>query len=221
MSYSAVLFDLDGTLLDTLDDLADACNAALTIHHFPTHPVNAYRHFVGEGVPQLIAKVVPLDRRNESTMAAVAATYRVEYQKRWNNKSKPYAGIPDMLDELTRKKIRLAVLSNKPNDFTHQCVQAFLPRWKFDVIRGAMPGIPRKPHPEPALKIAKEMNLQPADVIYLGDTNTDMQTAVAARMYPVGVLWGFRDRAELESAGAKALIKHPTDLLKLIPTVAL
>jgi phosphoglycolate phosphatase len=216
MPYAAVLFDLDGTLLDTLDDLADACNAALTIHHFPTHAAKAYRYFVGEGVPHLISKVLPPDHQDQATMAAVAATYRAEYEKRWNIKSKPYPGIPDMLDELARRRIRLAILSNKPDDFTHQCISAMLPRWTFEMVLGATPNTPPKPHPAAALKIAKTMRLAPADFVYLGDTNTDMRTAVAAAMYPVGALWGFRDRPELESAGAKALIEQPQNLLMLL-----
>jgi phosphoglycolate phosphatase len=216
MPYSAVLFDLDGTLLDTLEDIADAGNAALAAHDFPTHPINAYRHFVGEGVPTLITRILPSDRQDQSTIATVAASYVTEYQKRWNAKSHPYAGIPEMLDELTRREIRMAILSNKPQDFTRQCVDAFLSKWHFEEVIGATANVPRKPHPAAALNIAKTMHLSPADFLYLGDTNTDMQTAVAAGMYPVGVLWGFRDRPELEAAGAKTILAHPQDLLKQI-----
>jgi phosphoglycolate phosphatase len=216
MRYSAVLFDLDGTLLDTLEDIADAGNAALAAHSFPTHPVNAYRYFVGEGVPTLITRILPSDHQDQTTIAQIAASYVSEYQKRWNAKSRPYAGIPEMLDELIRRGIRMAVLSNKPQDFTRQCVDAFLSRWHFEEVIGATTNVPRKPHPAAALTIAETMQIPPADFLYLGDTNTDMQTAIAAGMYPVGVLWGFRDRPELEAAGAKMILAHPQDLLKLI-----
>jgi phosphoglycolate phosphatase len=216
MPYSAVLFDLDGTLLDTLEDIADAGNAALSANHFPTHPVNAYRHFVGEGVPTLITRILPSDQQDQATIAKVTATYVAEYQKRWNIISHPYAGIPEMLDELSRRGIRLAVLSNKPQDFTRQCVEAFLSRWRFEQVIGATAHMPRKPDPTAALAIAKSMQIAPADYLYLGDTNTDMQTALAAGMYPVGVLWGFRDRPELQAAGAKTIIAHPKELLTSI-----
>lgn len=216
MTYSAVLFDLDGTLIDSLEDLADACNAALVAYHFPTHPVDAYRYFVGNGVPHLIEQVLPPDRRDESTMLDLALKYREEYEKRWNAKSKPYKGIKEMLDELSRRGIRLAVLSNKPEDFTRQCVSAMLPTVKFEIVKGATAALPPKPNPAAALKIAELMHLAPADFLYLGDTNTDMRTAVSAGMYPVGVLWGFRERAELESAGARTVIDQPGDLINLI-----
>jgi phosphoglycolate phosphatase len=216
MPYSAVLFDLDGTLLDTLEDIADAGNAALSANNFPTHPVNAYRYFVGEGVPTLITRLLPSDRLDQTTVARVTASYVAEYQKRWNAKSRPYAGISEMLDELTRRRIRMAILSNKPQDFTRQCVNAFLLRWHFEMVIGATANVPRKPHPAAALTIAETMQIPPADFLYLGDTNIDMQTAIAAGMYPVGVLWGFRDRPELEAAGAKMILAQPEDLLKLI-----
>ncbi|HEY1686695.1 MAG TPA: HAD family hydrolase [Tepidisphaeraceae bacterium] len=216
MPYRAILFDLDGTLLDTLDDIADAGNAALTSHGFPAHPVPAYRHFVGEGVATLIQRILAENHRDEATLAAVAKSYVAAYQKNWNIKSRPYPGIPEMLDELARRQIRLAILSNKPHDFTCQCVETFLAKWKFEEVLGATAKLPRKPNPAAALHVAQMMQLPPADFLYLGDTNTDMQTAVAAGMYPVGVLWGFRDRPELEAAGAKTIIAHPSELITLM-----
>lgn len=213
MPHRAILFDLDGTLLDTLDDIADAGNAALISHGFAAHAVSAYRHFVGEGVPTLIRRIVPETNRYEKTLKSVAKSYVEAYEKSWNAKSHPYPGIAEMLDELTRRQIRLAILSNKPHDFTCQCVEAFLSKWKFEEILGATAKLPRKPDPAAALHIAKMMQLPPAEFLYLGDTNTDMQTAVAAGMHPVGVLWGFRDRAELQVAGAKTIIAHPAELI--------
>lgn len=216
MAYSAAVFDLDGTLLDTLEDLADACNAALSVYGFPAHPIDAYRHYVGDGVRNLLLRTLPAAQRNPEMILKVAETYRAEYQKRWNAKSQPYEGIAQMLDELLNRKIRLAVLSNKPEDFTRQCVSALLPKWKFEMVVGATAERPHKPHPAGALKIAEEMGVSPGEFLYLGDTNTDMQTALAAGMYAVGALWGFRDQAELEAAGAKITIAHPMDLLRII-----
>src|SRR5512145_2696504 len=125
----AVLFDLDGTLLDTLQDIADACNAALARNGFPAHPVDAYRYFVGDGVPALVSRVVPPDRQDAATLGKMASAYREEYQQRWNATTRPYAGVPELLDELTARGLVLAVLSNKPDDFTRRCVSEFLPRW--------------------------------------------------------------------------------------------
>jgi len=212
----AVLFDLDGTLLDTLRDIADACNSALAQHNFPEHPVSAYRYFVGDGVLVLISRVIPGDHRDPATLAAVAATYREQYQRRWNATTRPYPGIPELLDQLTRREIALAVLSNKPDDFTRLCVGEFLSRWTFATVLGASPDYPTKPDPAGALQIARTLDIPAQDFIYLGDTATDMQTAVSAGMLPVGVLWGFRGAEELKTSGARHLIEHPRELLQLL-----
>ena len=212
----AVLFDLDGTLLDTLQDIADSCNAALVQHHFPPHAVSAYRYFVGDGVSALISRVIPGDRRDPATLAAVGATYRGEYQRRWKALTRPYPGVPELLDELVHRRITLAVLSNKPDDFTRRCVTELLPQWPFSIVLGASPDYPTKPDPAGALAIARRLNLPAQEFLYLGDTGTDMQTAISAGMLPVGALWGFRTAEELSTSGARHLISHPLDLLDLL-----
>jgi phosphoglycolate phosphatase len=209
----AVIFDLDGTLLDTLQDIADACNAALARNGFPAHPVDAYRYFVGDGVPALVSRVVPPDRQDAVTLGKMASAYREEYQQRWNATTHPYAGVPELLDELTARGLVLAVLSNKPDDFTRRCVSEFLPRWQFSMVLGASAAHPPKPDPAGALHIAAKLNLPAGEFIYLGDTATDMRTATAAGMFPVGVLWGFRTAEELRSSGAVQIIEHPGELL--------
>lgn len=211
----AVLFDLDGTLLDTLQDIADACNAALSRHGFQPHPLDSYRYFVGDGVPVLVSRTVPAQQHTGETLASVAATYREEYQRRWNATTTLYPGIAELLDGLTLRGIPMAVLSNKPDDFTHRCVAEFLSRWTFSIVQGASKAFPPKPDPSGACHIARTLHLPPDQFHYLGDTSTDMRTAVAAGMFPVGVLWGFRKAEELKAAGARLLISDPRELLEL------
>ncbi len=216
MKWQAVIFDLDGTLLDTLEDLADSGNHVLTRYGFPTHPIDAYRYFIGDGVDMLIRRILPADQRNEQTISKVTETYRREYGRRWNVKTKPYDGIGELLDALKSAKIKTAVLSNKPHELTEKCVGELLSQWTFDVAMGQRGGIARKPDPAGALSIAEQWELAPSEIIYVGDTATDMQTAVAAGMYPCGVLWGFRAAAELQTSGAKVLIEQPMELLGVL-----
>jgi len=212
-SRRAILFDLDGTLLDTLEDLADSTNAALAELGFPEHPVEAYKQFVGDGIENLVRRAMPQERPSEGLLARGIELSRRQYAERWANKTRPYPGIPEFLDTLKHRHIAMAVLSNKPHEFTQLCVTRLLPNWQFEAIQGATPELPRKPDPGGALAIAAKMGVAPAEVLYLGDTNTDMQTAVRAGMFPVGALWGFRTAEELSAAGAAALARAPMDAL--------
>ena len=139
-----------------------------------------------------------------------------EYARRWNAKTKPYAGVPQLLDELSRRQVPSAILSNKPEPFTLLAVKELLAAWSFHPIRGARPDTPRKPDPRGALAIAAELGASPADCLYLGDTDTDMKTAIAAGMYAAGATWGFRPGEELRTSGAQTLIDEPAALLNLI-----
>jgi len=210
----AILFDLDGTLLDTLRDIADACNAALGRHGFPPHPLDSYRYFIGDGVPVLITRTVPAQQQTAEILASVAAAYREEYQRCWNATTTLYPGVAELLDQMTCRGVPLAVLSNKPDEFTRRCVAEFLPRWTFSIVLGASVAFPPKPDPASARHIARTLHVPPEQFWYLGDTSTDMRTAVAAGMFPVGVLWGFRPADELRTAGARRLISHPRELLE-------
>jgi phosphoglycolate phosphatase len=216
MKYKAVLFDLDGTLLDTLADLGESMNAVLKRFGFPEHQLESYKYHVGDGVCELCRRVLPPDRLDETTLKAVAQAMRAEYGSRWDRKTRPYDGVSELLNGLTVHGIKMAILSNKPHDFTRLCVQKLLGQWHFDVVQGLDESIQKKPHPLGAQTVAKKLGFLPANFIYLGDTNTDMKTAVAAGMYPAGALWGFRTADELTANGAKLLIAKPTDLLKLI-----
>jgi phosphoglycolate phosphatase len=216
MRFKAVLFDLDGTLLDTLDDLADSMNASLKRFGFPPNPVDTYRYLVGDGLMNLVSRALPPGHRDEATVESVAIAQWEEYSRNWANKTRPYPGVPELLDALQERGIAMCVLSNKPDDFTRIIVRKFLSKWNFAVVRGQTKDTPIKPNPLGANQIAEKLGIKNGDFLYVGDSNTDMKTANAAGMFPVGVLWGFRPREELTAAGAKALIERPSDLLNLL-----
>lgn len=214
--FKALLFDLDGTLLDTLEDLAESMNNVLRSMHCPTHATAAYRCFVGDGMQALAQRVLPQDRQDPQSIALCVKGMAHEYGRRWHEKTKLYKGIPQLLTGLLERGLQLTILSNKPDDFTKHCVRYFLGQWTFAAVDGAKADVPKKPDPAGAIRIARHLKLQPAKFLYLGDTNTDMQTANSAGMYPAGALWGFRTADELRDSGAKLLLKSPEELLSHI-----
>lgn len=215
MAWQAIVFDLDGTLLDTLEDLGDAVNRVLIQLGCKPHPLDTYRYFVGAGADNLITRALPVEKRNENHIRAALEAFRADYAQNWNIKTKVYEGVSEMLDFLVRRGLKIAVLSNKPHYFTQQCVAELLPRWAFAAILGQRKAVPRKPDPAGALEIAAMVDILPDDFLYLGDSGIDMQTAKTAGMYPVGALWGFRTRQELQENGAQALIEHPLEIMDL------
>ena len=212
---AAAIFDLDGTLLDTLDDLADSANEALLVSGYQAHPVDAYRTFVGDGMAVLIERILPTQARTPDGVARVLANYRAAYDRRWKAKTQPYAGIEELLTALTTQGIPLAVLSNKPQAYTEICMAHFLGHHRFEVIFGQRDHVTRKPDPAGAWEIATQLGLPPAEVLFIGDTATDMDTATAAGMIPVGVLWGFRQEEELRAHGARHVVGRPEEILSL------
>lgn len=216
----AIIFDLDGTLLNTLDDLADSGNATLASLGLPTHKTDAYRYFVGLGIEELTRRMLPESMRDEATVARVFAIMAGEYKKRWKDKTAPYPGVPEMLAELSRRGLPMCVLSNKPQLYTTLAVDAFFPARPFTFARGSRPEVPNKPHPAGALALAAELDVPPGSIVFVGDSETDMKTARGAGMMPVGVLWGFRDETELLGAGARHLISHPRELPELFDGLA-
>lgn len=211
----AVILDLDGTLLDTLVDIADSANAVLASLNHPTYSNDSYRQFVGEGVRVLFERALPEDARNSETIEKCAARFREEYSVRWNAYTKPYDGIPELLAELTKRYVKLAVLSNKPDEFTKRCVSQYFPTISFLAVLGQRNEMAKKPAPDAAIWIASQSGLPPEQFVFLGDTSVDMRTAISAGMLPVGVTWGFRASEELLAAGAKKLIRHPLEFLPL------
>lgn len=214
MRFKAVVFDLDGTLADTLEDLVDSMNATLAEFGFPPHPMDSYRYFVGTGMTNLSRAAAP-EGTDDATVMRIRDAMGERYRNNWANKTKPYEGIPAMLEALREKGLRLAVLSNKPDVFTKLMVEHFFPG-VFASVAGAKEGVPIKPAAAAALAIVRDFGLEPADFMYLGDTNTDMKTGLAAGMFTIGVSWGFRPVAELEGAGAQAIIDKPSELMRFL-----
>lgn len=216
IKFKAVIFDLDGTLLDTLDDLSDSMNATLAALGFPTHPKEQYRYFVGNGVDTLARRVLPKDKLTPEIIKKCLTLQRENYASWWDKKTRPYPGIEKMLADIENLGLPKAVLSNKSDDFTKLTVAKLLPDCNFDIILGVKDGVPKKPDPTAALDIACQINIAPNEILYLGDTDTDMQTANSAGMYAVGVLWGFRQADELLANGAKILIESPAQVIDIL-----
>ena len=214
MRFKTILFDLDGTLLDTLDDIADAANQALTDRGLPTHDREAYRWFIGDGARTLVTRVLPEHRRTTEDIDNCLAAFKHCYQQNWHTKTRPYDGILRLVDRLKAAGSRMAVVSNKPHAFTATCCRHYFPQQPFAFIIGQQDGRPIKPDPYPALQAATHLKSPPSDCLFLGDSGIDMETARRAGMFPVGALWGFRRQDELESAGAAACIAQPQELMR-------
>ena len=213
----AIIFDLDGTLLDSIGDIAACANTVLAEWGCPTHSVETYTELVGDGLTNLARKVLPEARRTPEEIEAFVSAYRVHYQARWNETSTAYPGIAEMLTELSKRRIPLAVLSNKRDDFTQVCVTHFFPSVPFQEIRGERAGIPIKPAPQAALEIASSLGVTPERCLFVGDSEIDVETGLRAGMTSVAVLWGFRPKKILEEAGARVFLTRPAELFELLP----
>jgi phosphoglycolate phosphatase len=213
MKCKGLIFDLDGTLLDTLEDLAKAANATLEHFGFPVHPVDAYRYFVGEGLQILMQRIVPETHTTDEQLGDYMKKFAEIYSQSWNIHSVPYKGILDMIHSLSNAGLQLAVLSNKPHAFTLLCVETFFPENSFGFVYGQRDGIAKKPDPAGALELAVKMELDVDEILYVGDTATDMQTGNSAGMKTIGVDWGFRDREELVNNNAWKVVSTPAEVV--------
>jgi phosphoglycolate phosphatase len=209
---------LDGTLLDTLTDIAVSANLVLESLGYPPHELDGYREYVGAGVRVLFERALPDGAADDATVSRCAELFRDEYGRHWNVATRPYDGIAELLEAVVQRGVKMAVLSNKPDAFTRRCVEHYLSAWPIDPVLGQREGIPRKPDPAGVLEILESWKTPADRCLYLGDSNIDMQTAVAAGVYAVGATWGFRSAEELLSSGARRLIEHPLDLLPLLDT---
>lgn len=215
--YRGLVFDLDGTLLDTLQDIGEAMNRVLARHGFPEHRMDSYRYLVGRGVTQLVRSALPVEAaREELVIQGVLADLRNEYTVQQEKHTALYPGIADLLDRLSESNYKLAVLSNKPHELTQQVVRRHLGRWDFVTVLGAREGVPVKPDPAAVYDVLADLQLTGREVLYLGDTDTDMQTAERSGLVAVGVEWGFRKRDELLRSGARYIIRHPMDTLTIL-----
>jgi phosphoglycolate phosphatase len=211
----AIIFDLDGTLIDSLTDIANAANQTIGKLNAPSHSIDAYRYFVGDGLFMLMKRALPADTGDE-VISESCRVFKAIYEKNWYNTTRPYNGIEELLSLLVESGIKLAVLSNKPHLFTQQCVARFFPDAIFYPVYGYREGIPAKPDPTGAQSIADTLKVSPGKCVFVGDSSVDMHTAVAAHMIPVGVAWGFRSVKELKEAGARKLLYQPKELLDYV-----
>jgi len=210
--FKAIIFDLDGTLLDSMADIADSMNMVLEKAGFPPHPVAAYRYFIGDGMDVLVKRALPEDRRRPENLKICLAAMQKVYSRNWAAKTRPYPGIASLLNRCEAIGLKMGILSNKPDDATQATVDHFLLPEIFAAVHGARPNIPKKPDPLGAELMAGQMGVEPEECIFMGDMPVDMQTAQAAGMYPVGALWGLRTSHELSEAGAKLLAVTPAAL---------
>ncbi len=213
--YRYVIFDLDGTLLNTLEDLADAGNWVCTTNGWPTHDLEAYKKMVGNGIPKLCERFSPENARTPEDLAGTLAQYSARYAAHKADKTKPYPGIEELLADLRRENILCAVFSNKTDCLAQEIVQRYFGN-AFAVARGHQQGFPHKPAPDGLFPILKEMGAEPAQTLYVGDSDVDILTAKNAGLDSCGVLWGFRDAEELRNAGATHLAANAKELRDLI-----
>ena len=215
MAMRAFLFDLDGTLVDSLGDIGGAMNFALAACGFPRHHLADYRRFVGEGVEMLARRAAPASPDAERRRVELIAAYQHRYAEHLFDATVPYPGIAELLAVLRTRDVPLGVLSNKPDEPTRRLCAALFPPGTFACVQGQLPDVPAKPDPGAALALAAQLGVAPAEVAFVGDTAVDMRTAVAAGMRPVGVAWGFRP-LELRETGAERVVERADELLELL-----
>jgi phosphoglycolate phosphatase len=216
MLFKGVIFDLDGTLADTLDDIAGSMNRVLLAHGYPIHEVYDYKLLVGRGLDNLVLQSLPVVSQQPAVISKCLADFISDYNNNCLINTKLYDGVNELLKALTAEGLKLAVFSNKAEQLTQKIVVQLLGGVPFVKVMGARPGFPKKPDPAGALFISEQMGILPQNIIYMGDSDVDMITATSAGMYAIGVLWGFRTGDELTANGANALINHPSELLPII-----
>ncbi len=214
MNYDAVMFDLDGTLADTLRDIQEAGNHAMRAVGRPTFALADYRTLAGQGLDRLIQDALGPD--HQASFDESIAAFRAHYAEHRYDHCAPYPGIAELLDGLTAREVNLAVMSNKPDEATVDMVRRVFGRWAFAAARGHRQGYPVKPDPKAPLEICAELGIPPERWAYVGDTDVDMLTGKSAGFFTVGVSWGFRSVDEMRATGADAIIDHPSELMALL-----
>ena len=214
--YQYVIFDLDGTLLNTIDDLADAGNYVCKLHGWPTHSVEEYKYFVGNGIRKLVERLFPEECRDPDFIKQVMDTeFTPYYGAHKEDKTAPYPGIPQLLEHLKAAGVSMAVLSNKGHALASPVVEHYYPGM-FAFVQGALPDCPTKPDPTLLHRLMEEMGATKEHTLFVGDSNVDIRTARNGALTSCGVLWGFRSRRELEAEGADFIAENPEQLERLI-----
>lgn len=208
----ACIFDLDGTLVDSLADLATAVNRMLDDNGYPRAPLEMFPRYIGDGMKKLVERALPESARDQGNVERCAAEYLRHYEQCWHDQTRVYDGILEVVRVLREGGIRLAVLSNKPHRFTVMCCEHFFPQGVFEVVLGQREGVPRKPDPTAGVEIARRLGLDVSECAYVGDSGIDMEFAGRAGMRRIGVLWGFRGRQEILDNGAEVLVEKPAQL---------
>lgn len=208
-----IIFDLDGTLLNTIDDLTDAGNHVCAARGWPVHTVDEFKHMVGSGIPRLVERFAPAGTDGE-TLAGALAEFSAWYGEHKEDKTAPYPGVPELLAALKGQGVHLAVLSNKAHALAGPVVEHYFPG-VFDAVQGAVPDVPVKPDPTLLYALMDRLGAKPETTLFVGDSDVDVLTGKNGGLTVVGVLWGFRDRQELEGAGADDVIARPEQLLLL------
>ncbi len=212
LQYKAAIFDLDGTLVDTLEDLAISVNEMLASYGFPTHTIDEYRYFLGNGSKKLIERTLPKEKaQDEAFVIEAMKRYQAIYEHHRDHTG-PFKGIQEVLDKLKAMGIPMGVCTNKHQQAADEIIGGMFPKGTFTTVMGDRPGLPIKPDPTKPLMMAKEYGVKPEEVAYFGDTSVDMDTAVNAGFLPIGVLWGFRPEKELLEHGAKVILARPDEL---------
>lgn len=209
-----VIFDLDGTLLNTIADLAAATNQALRHFGYPTHETEAYRFFVGNGINKLFERALPDGERTEENILKIRSRFVPYYDEHNADLSRPYPGIPELLSTLQKQEIRMAVASNKYQAATRKLISHYFPEINFVEVLGQREGIPAKPDPSIVYDIMRKAEIKNEEVLYVGDSNVDMQTAHHAGVTAIGVAWGFRPRTELEALHPAHILEKAEELLQ-------
>ncbi len=212
--YKCVIFDLDGTLLDTLDDLANAGNYALSVQGFDVHPIEKYKYFVGNGIPKLIERILP-ENTDQEAFKKTYETFCSYYKIHMNDCTHPYSGILEMLKKLKECAIKLFIVTNKSDSFAKEIVKRYFGDL-IDEVYGGIEGLPKKPDPYMVNKAICHSGIKKEEILYVGDSDVDMQAAKNAGLKSCGVLWGFRERNELEAAGAVLICSNCSELSRLI-----
>jgi phosphoglycolate phosphatase len=215
MKYDGVIFDLDGTLVDTLADLADAMNRVLSGEQAPGHGYATYKLLIGKGIRNLVGQALPPGKRDDETIARCYARMIADYGEHCLVKTRQYDGVAELVGGLRAAGVKQAVLSNKSDALTRRIVESLFGLGGFDLVMGAQPDLPLKPDPTAALLISTRLGVAPSQIVFLGDSGVDMATASAAGMIAVGAAWGFRTNYELVKHGAVAVLDHPLELLGL------